>query len=81
MDYRVILIVPLVAIAGFVLLEKALRSTWSSPMDRKEGPHEGFSEGLRLDHPLPHGDCYDGCMSDAHWDSAVVPACVAACGL
>ncbi len=80
MDYKVILVAPLIAIAGFIFLGKVLESAWNSFSDREGGSHQGLSKKLNPKHPLPHNECYDECISEADWNCTSIPTCVAACG-
>jgi len=75
------IVVPAIAIFGFVFLSKVLLEAWNSRTDRRGGPHGDLFKSLDPKRPLPHSDCYDACMSEAHWEYQRIPACVSSCGL
>ncbi len=77
----VIIGVLVLAITGFIFLAVTLLAVSESLEKRQPSLFQGFSRSRGTGFPLPHGECYDDCMNEAHWDPAHVSECISACGL
>jgi hypothetical protein len=69
------------AITGFISLAVTLFAV-SESLEGRQSSLFMNSPGKRDSGlPLPHGECYDHCIKESHWDPAHAPACSLACGL
>jgi hypothetical protein len=80
LNLAVIILVPSIAVLGFLFLAQTILVAWKSPVDRKGGFHGDLFKSFRARHS-PHNDCYDDCMNGFHWESGRIPACVSSCKL
>jgi hypothetical protein len=69
------------AITGFISLAVTMLAVSESLEKRHPSLFLDFPDSRYSGFPLPHGECYDHCMKESHWDPAQVPACSSACGL
>jgi hypothetical protein len=77
----VIIGVLVLAITGFISLAVTLLAVSESLEKRQPSLFQGFSGSRGSRFPSSHGECYDHCMHEAHWDPEHVSECSSACGL
>ncbi|AFM24636.1 hypothetical protein [Desulfomonile tiedjei] len=81
LSLAVIILVPAMAVIGFLFLAQTILVAWKSPVDRKGGFHGDLFKSFRTMHSDEHSDCYDDCMRGFHWESGRIPACLSSCKL
>jgi hypothetical protein len=79
LNLAVIILLPAIAVIGFLFLAQTILMAWKSPVDRKGGFHGDLFKTFSAKHSTLHSDCYDDCMRRFHWQSVGIPVCVSSC--